>query len=73
MNETLLHRVAAAIQPLGKDVVLVGGAAHALFRRHPRASPPGFPVLHTEDIDIAASRDLGKTGVRHLFAVRVPG
>jgi hypothetical protein len=47
MTLPLLHQVAAAIQPLGPSLVLVGGTAHALFPRHPLATPLQYPAIRT--------------------------
>lgn len=46
-------RLIEALEPWLKEVVLIGGWAHRLYRLDPRAQGLSYPPLTTLDIDIA--------------------
>jgi hypothetical protein len=46
-------RLVVALEPWLDQVVIVGGWAHQLYRRHPSALALGYPPLTTLDTDIA--------------------
>jgi hypothetical protein len=49
----LLVRLARALAPASDDFVVIGGAAHQLFRLVDLAQPVDFPVVRTFDADVA--------------------
>lgn len=55
-------RAAVALEPYLSKLVVVGGWAHRLHHEHPRARPPEFEPLFTEDADLAAPPDLEPIG-----------
>jgi hypothetical protein len=46
-------RLIVAIEPWLDQIVIVGGWAFQLYRRHPAAQEVDYPLLTTEDADIA--------------------
>lgn len=64
------HTLALALECLG-DLsarwVVVGGTAHRMFPRHPLGQEPGFELLTTEDVDLAAPLELRHDGRRDLL------
>lgn len=61
MSEAALHRAMRALAEVSDQLVLVGGTAQRLFPMHPLGRDPGFDLLSTEDVDLAAP-----------LAIRVP-
>ena len=51
-------RLAAALGPWLDQVVIVGGWAHQLYRRHPHAQELNYPPLSTLDTDVAVPAEL---------------
>ncbi len=66
MNEEseAFERVAKVIAPLRDHVVVIGGWAHRLHRCVPLAMNVGFPVLLTNDIDLAIDAATPSSTVR---------
>jgi hypothetical protein len=46
-------RLVMALEPWLDQVVIIGGWAHQLYRRHPAAQELGYPPLSTLDTDVA--------------------
>lgn len=62
MGERILVAALRALEPVADQLVVVGGTAHRLFLQHPFARDPGFDVLTTEDVDLAAPLELVHPG-----------
>jgi hypothetical protein len=60
-------RLLAALEPWLDQIVIVGGWAHRLYRRHPDAQALDYPPLSTLDADVALSPTL-ITGERGIHA-----
>ena len=76
MNEPVLVRALGQLQSLGDRLVVVGGSAHRLFPSHELGAAPPWELLTTEDVDVAARRDLELThanGDEILTALRTAG
>ncbi|QDU69649.1 GSU2403 family nucleotidyltransferase fold protein [Engelhardtia mirabilis] len=76
MTEQVLKRAAGALASQGHRLVVVGGTAHRLFRHHELASTAAFEPVRTEDVDIAANRDLEvalRSDARILHALEASG
>ncbi|HKX46410.1 MAG TPA: GSU2403 family nucleotidyltransferase fold protein [Planctomycetota bacterium] len=58
MSDLVLVRALAELQPLRDALVVAGGAAHRLFPRHELGRMPAWELLTTEDVDVAARREL---------------
>ncbi|MFT5286631.1 MAG: hypothetical protein ACI8TQ_002801 [Planctomycetota bacterium] len=58
MNEQSLVRALNSLAPSNDHLIIVGGSAHRLFVLHPLGREPGFELLTTEDVDIAAPLEL---------------
>lgn len=58
-------RLLAALEPWLDQIVIVGGWAHRLYRRHPDAQALDYPPLSTLDADVALSPTLmtGEQGI----------
>ena len=50
-----LARLLGALRPWLGHLVIVGGWAHQLFRRHPSAIVPAYSPIQTRDADLALS------------------
>jgi hypothetical protein len=61
MSELVLIRALAQLQSFRDRLVVVGGSAHRLFPLHELATAPPWELLTTEDVDLAAHRDLELT------------
>lgn len=55
-------RLIGAVRPWLRELVVVGGWAHRLYRFHPLARPPGYLALRTRDADLAFSLDAALRG-----------
>jgi hypothetical protein len=51
-------RLVSALEPWLRDIVILGGWAHHLYRRHPNAQQLDYPPLTTVDTDVALPRNL---------------
>ena len=51
-------RLVSALEPWLRDVVIIGGWAHQLFRLHPNAQQLDYPPLTTIDTDVAMTSNL---------------
>lgn len=60
LNLLALERALQALEPVSEHLVVVGGTAQGLFQHHPLATPTDDTPLATEDVDLAASRDVPK-------------
>jgi len=58
VTEVTLLAAWRALAPIADQLVVVGGAAHRLFARHPLATEIDHGPLTTEDVDIAAPIEL---------------
>lgn len=67
MTERALKRAFECLQSIGESLVLVGGTAHRLFPLHELGTSPGFDLLTTEDVDIAAALELELDGGQDLL------
>jgi hypothetical protein len=67
MTERTLARALECLQPVSESLVVVGGTAHRMFPLHEHGEEPGFALLTTEDVDIAAPLELGHDGSRSLI------
>lgn len=56
------ERLAAALKPWLKELVIVGGWAHRLHHEHPLAQVPAYAPLRTRDADVAFGAKLRLTG-----------
>lgn len=64
------HALVCAMRALDKvkdSLVVVGGTAHRLFPQHPLGTDPGFALLTTEDVDVAAPLELQHDGSQALL------
>jgi hypothetical protein len=61
MSELVLIRALAQLQSFRDRLVVVGGTAHRLFAMHELGTAPPWELLTTEDVDLAAHRDLELT------------
>jgi hypothetical protein len=72
MTDKALELALQSIESAGPKLVVVGGTAHRFFPEHELGHDPGFELLTTEDIDLAASLELQADGsdalLRHLQA-----
>jgi hypothetical protein len=57
-------RLIAALEPYLDQVVIIGGWAHQLYRRHPAAQALDYPPLLTLDTDVAFRRFLRRESPR---------
>ena len=57
-----LGEALACLESMGPRLVVVGGTAHRVFPRHPRGRDPGFALLTTQDVDVAAALELHADG-----------
>ena len=67
MTERTLARALGALESVLDRVVVVGGTAHRLFPHHELGAAPGFELLVTEDVDVAAPLELGRDESRNLL------
>lgn len=67
MIEVTLVRAMRALEDVRDRLVVVGGTAHRLFPLHPWGRDPGFDLLVTEDVDLAAPLELQHDGSRRLL------
>lgn len=67
MTERALLLAMRALETVRGHLVVIDGTAHRLFLLHPLAQDPGFDLLMTEDIDLAAPLELQHDGSRQLL------
>ena len=67
MTERTLERALSCLVPVRERLVVIGGAAHRLFPQHELGQDPGFELLTTEDVDLAAPLELQHDGSRELL------
>ena len=67
MTEHTLARALQCLAPVRDSRVVVGGTAHRLFPQHEFGQDPGFELLTTEDVDLAAPLELQHGGERPLL------
>src|SRR5437867_1545678 len=56
-DEKRFGLLVSALGPYRNRVVIIGGWAHRLFRKHPFAQPVAYAPLMTRDADIALGSD----------------
>lgn len=67
MTENVLERALQALASVADRLVVVGGTAHRLFPLHELGRDPGYELLVTEDVDVAAPLELQHDGGRDLL------
>lgn len=69
-----LRRVLLVVSEVTENaLIVVGGWAARLLRRHPLARPPAYQTLQTKDLDIAATDRLRGTPQTLAGAIRKQG
>lgn len=67
MTEAALLRAMRALEAVQGHLVVVGGTAQRLFPLHPLGCDPGYSLLATEDVDLAAPLGLQHDGSQGLL------